>query len=90
MELLIHVAEVVVDRSVADAQKVGNFLVEVAFDQKLQDFPFPVGQLGRIVLNRGGLTKGLNDLAGNVAVHGGTAGVHLLDGFLQFFQCSPL
>jgi len=84
VQFLINAPDVGVDRSHADAQGLGDFLVGIAARQQPQDFAFPRGKILRFLLRRRRLLlEPAHHLAGDVTGHGRSALVHLLDGRQQ-------
>ncbi len=87
LELLVDAADVGVDGLVADAQFVGDLLVEEALAQQIQHFLLARGKgvAASFGLRSGaGFLEGLHDLARDVRGHGGTAATDLADGLQQF------
>lgn len=87
LEFFVDGADVGADGVDADLEGIGDFLVEAAVGEVLEDFLFGGGEVqdrgGRVAglgFAAGGL-EGLEDFPGDVAGHGGFAAVEFLDGF---------
>lgn len=86
LEFFVNAADVGVDGRHADAERFGDFLVEVAFAQEIEDGLFARRECFEIRGARGGREtgKGLHYLACDAAAHGRAAGHDLRDGFEEF------
>ena len=69
VKFFVDVAHVCVNGQIRDGESVSDFLVQVAFGEQVEDFPFARGQRlgGRLI--RSGLMEGLNDFSSDVARH---------------------
>jgi len=90
MELVVGALNMGVDRGEADAEGIGDLFVGEAARQQPQYFPFAGGKTVRLRFFGRGLLEGADHFAGDVAGHGGTAFVDLLDGSEQFGAGGPL
>src|SRR5262245_15746750 len=82
LQLLVNPADVGVNRFVADAELLSDFLVEKSLAQTIQHFTFARGEVfGLIGLIRRSsrFLERLDDLARNVRGHGRAAPMHFAD-----------
>ena len=86
LELLVDAADVGVDCLEADVKLVSDFFVEKTFGEEFEDFLFAGGKVFGGFGGGGGLLEALDDFAGDVAGHGRTAAMDVLDGAKEFFR----
>ncbi len=70
VELFVHAPHVGVDRRDADIKALGDFLVEIAASQKVEDFLLARRKVLSLGRGDGSLAERLHDLPRDVARHG--------------------
>jgi hypothetical protein len=81
VEFFVNVADMGPDGFAADAEGGGDFLVEHAAGEMIENLLFPDGQSGGGIGFGGRFLEGLNDAAGNLARDGRAAFAQFLDQF---------
>jgi hypothetical protein len=84
LQFFVNAANVGVDGFVANAKFFGDFFVEKALAEAIENFLFALGEIFGRLWGRTGFLKGLSDFAGDVCGHGRTAAMNFENGFEQF------
>src|SRR6266850_218366 len=84
LKFFVDSANIGVDGFVADAEFFGDFFVEKAMAEAIENFLFALGKIFGRLWRRTGLLKGLGDFAGNVRGHRRAAAMNFANGFQQF------
>lgn len=90
VEFGVAVFEVLADGFEGDPELVGDFLVDESAGDEVQDLVLARGEVFGGPWRIPPAVKRLHHQAGDVAVHGGAAVLHLFDGFQDFCGGSPL